>query len=81
MTWHLPKKKQTNRQNKKTMDYRELMSHAPADCAPKVVNLKDDLQQSREKLAKELGKSVEELTEDEEETALRRIGLCSLDLD
>lgn len=61
------------------MDYRELMDYAPKDCQPTVFNLRKELQESREKLAKELHKKVEELNEFEEEEAMERIGLCSLD--
>lgn len=39
------------------------------------------IQEGQEKLAKQLGKSVEELTEEEKERALRMVGLCPLDLD
>jgi hypothetical protein len=39
------------------------------------------IQEGREKLAKELNKSIEDLTEDEKDRALRMVGLCSLDFD
>ena len=61
------------------MDYREFMQFAPKDCRPTVVDTKGDLRKNEEKLAKELGKKVEELTEDEEDKALAKMGLCPLD--
>lgn len=58
---------------------RELMQYAPRDCQPKVFDANKEISESREALAKELGKKPEELTTFEEETALNRIGLSSLD--
>ena len=73
--------KQNKKQNKitTTMDYKELMSHAPKDCQPKKFNPAKAVDESRKQLAKELGKKVEELTMSEEEEAMERVGLCSLD--
>ena len=63
------------------MDYNELMMYAPADCKPTVFNLNKDYQESKVKLAKELGKRVEDLTPLEKDKALLRIGIVpNLDL-
>ncbi len=58
------------------MDYRELMSHAPEDCKPTMV---DSMQTLKEKYAKEHHKKVEELTEDDEKGIMAANGLCDLD--
>ena len=63
------------------MDYNELMMYAPADCKPTGFNLNKDYQESKVKLAKELGKRVEDLTPLEKDKALLRIGIVpELDL-
>ena len=57
------------------MDYDQFMSFAPKDCQPTVFNLNKDYEESKARLAKELGKKVEDLTSSEKDTALMRIGI------
>ena len=65
---------------KKTMDYNEMMMrHAPKQCRPTIVDNNKDYEAAKEAVAKELHKKVEDLTEDEEDRALARLGLCPLD--
>ena len=46
-----------------TMDYKEMMAHAPKDCQPTVIT-----EESRqEEWAKRLGKKASELTEEEKQ--------------
>lgn len=63
-----------------TMDYKEMMMrYAPKQCQPTIVDNNKDYKKAKEALAKELNKRVEDLTEDEEDKALRKMGLCPLD--
>ena len=62
------------------MDYKEMMMrYAPKGCKPTVVDNSKDLEKAKVALAKQLHKKVEDLTEDEEDKALAKIGLCPLD--
>lgn len=61
------------------MDYREMMQAAPKGCEPTVVDTKSDYQEALERVAKANRKKVEDLTPEEEEEAMRSIGLCDLD--
>ena len=63
-----------------TMDYKEMMKrYAPKQCQPTIVDNSKDYKKAKEALAKQLHKKVEDLTEDEEDKALAKIGLCPLD--
>ena len=65
---------------KKTMDYNEMMMrYAPKQCRPTIVDNSKDYEEAKERLAKQLHKKVEDLTEDEEDKALAKMGLCPLD--
>ena len=46
---------------------------------PTIVDNSKDYEKAKEALAKQLHKKVEDLTEDEEDKALAKIGLCPLD--
>ena len=62
------------------MDYKEMMKrYAPKQCQPTIVDNSKDYEKAKEVLAKQLHKKVEDLTEDEEDKALAKIGLCPLD--
>ena len=62
------------------MDYMEMMMrYAPKGCKPTVVDNSKDYEKAKAALAKQLHKKVEDLTEDEEDKALAKIGLCPLD--
>ena len=56
-----------------------MMRHAPKQCRPTIVDNNKDYEAAKEAVAKELHKKVEDLTEDEEDRALARLGLCPLD--
>ena len=63
-----------------TMDDKEMMKrYAPKQCQPTIVDNSKDYEKAKEALAKQLHKKVEDLTEDEEDKALAKIGLCPLD--
>lgn len=67
-------------QNRKTMDYNEMMMrYAPKQCRPTIVDNSKDYEEAKEQLAKQLHKKVEDLTEEEEDKALAKMGLCPLD--
>ena len=61
------------------MDYEEFMSNAPKDCQPTVVNNQKDYEENLKKVARELGKKVEDLTPAEKDKAYYMLGLCPLD--
>ena len=61
------------------MDYREMMMFAPEDCKPTIVDTEKDYKQALKQVAKANNKTVEELTSEEKEQAMRSIGLCDLD--
>ncbi len=62
------------------MDWNEIMrQYAPADCRPTIVDNNKDFEEAKERLAKQLHKKVEDLTEAEEDKALGQLGLCPLD--
>ena len=66
--------------NHQTMDYKEMMlRYAPKQCQPTIVDNGKDYEEAKEALAKQLHKKVEDLTEDEEDKALAKIGLSPLD--
>ncbi len=66
--------------NRKIMDYKEMMKrYAPKQCQPTIVDNSKDFEEAKEQLAKQLHKKVEDLTEDEKDKALAKIGLCPLD--
>lgn len=52
---------------------------APKGCEPTIVDNNKDYQKAKEEVAKELHKKVEELTPEEEDKALYKIGLSPLD--
>ena len=63
-----------------TMDYKEMMMrYAPKQCRPTIVDNSKDFEEAKERLAKQLHKKAEDLTEEEEDKALAQIGLCPLD--
>ncbi len=57
------------------------MAFAPKGCGPKIVDTRADLEKSMENLAKELGKTVDELTDRELDEASLRIGIPPHDWD
>lgn len=66
--------------NRKIMDYKEMMKrYAPKQCQPTIVDNSKDFEEAKAQLARQLHKKVEDLTEDEEDKALAKIGLCPLD--
>ena len=65
---------------KRTMDWNEIMmQYAPKDCRPTVVDNNKDYEKAKEAVAKELHKKVEDLTPEEEDRAMGKMGLCPLD--
>jgi len=66
------------------MDYREMMSRAPKELRPTIVDNKADFLKTKKALAKKLGKKVSELTEAEtqeaRETFMAANGLTDLDM-
>lgn len=62
------------------MDWNDIMrEYAPKDCQPTEVDNNKDYAAAKEAVAKELGKKVEELTPEDEDLALGKMGLCKLD--
>ena len=67
------------KQHPQTMTYEEMMQSAPKDCRPTIVDNQKEIAKIRERRAKELGKGVSELTEQEKKVELSELGLCDLD--